>query len=65
MLYQPRIKDELIRKLYFFAKREKRPMTKVLNQIVENALVHEPDPPPYERRRRQLSATHDSINTAQ
>jgi len=47
MLYQPRIRDPLIRKLYFLAKREGRPMTKVLHDIVATALVDEPEPPPY------------------
>jgi hypothetical protein len=29
-MYQPKIKDELIRKLYFLAQREKKRMTHVL-----------------------------------
>ncbi len=47
MLYQPKIRDPLIRKLYFRAKREGKPMTRVLNVIIEQALISEPEPPPY------------------
>ena len=46
-IYQPRIRDPLIRKLYFLAKRQGKPMTQILNEIVEQALIAEPDPPPY------------------
>jgi hypothetical protein len=49
-MYQPKIKDELIRKLYFLAQREKKKMTHVVNEILEEYLVAEPDPPPYEPR---------------
>ena len=47
-MYQPKIKDELIRKLYFLALREKKKMTHVVNEILEEYLVAEPEPPPYE-----------------
>ena len=45
MLYQPRIKDPLIRKLYFKAKREGRKMTHLVNEALEDYLYGEPDPP--------------------
>jgi Family of unknown function (DUF6166) len=45
MLYQPRIKDPLIRKLYFRAKREGRKMTHLFNEALEDYLYGEPDPP--------------------
>lgn len=38
MLYQPAIKDELIRKLYQLKLKEKRPMTKLINEAVEQYL---------------------------
>ena len=47
-MYQPKIKKHLIRKLYFLAKREKKKMTQMLNEILEEYMVTEPDPPPYE-----------------
>ena len=47
-MYQPKIKDKLIRKLYFLAKREGKKMTHVLNEILEEYLIAEPEPPPYE-----------------
>lgn len=45
-LYQPRIKDHLIRKLYLAAKREGKKMTHLINDIVEAYFVDEPEPPP-------------------
>ncbi len=45
-LYQPRIHDQHIRKLYHIAKRQRVPMTKLLNLIVATAieeLEHAPD----------------------
>ena len=45
-LYQPRIADQHIRKLYAIAKRQGVPMTKLLNLIVATAieeLEHAPD----------------------
>ena len=47
-MYQPKIKDQLIRKLYFLALREKKRMTHVVNEILEAYLIAEPEPPPYE-----------------
>lgn len=47
MVYQPKIKDNLIRKLYFRAKREGRPMTRLVNEVIEQALINEPEPPAY------------------
>jgi hypothetical protein len=35
-MYQPNLKEELIRKLHHEAKIKKTKMTKLLNQIVEN-----------------------------
>ena len=60
-MYQPKIKDRHIRRLYFLAKKQGKKMTHVLNEIVEEALVGEPEPPPYEwqRVRRQLSLDRD------
>ena len=49
-MYQPKIKEHLIRKLYFLAQREKKKMTHVINEILEEYLVAEPEPPPYEPR---------------
>ena len=49
-LYQPKIHDPLIRKLYFRAKREGQPMTRLLNKVIEQALISEPEPPPYEKK---------------
>lgn len=48
MLYQPRVKDYLIRKLYFAAKREGKKMTQLMNEMLEEYLRDEPEPPPYE-----------------
>ncbi len=50
MLYQPKIRDPLIRKLYFRAKREGKPMSRMLNELIGQALISEPEPPPYEKR---------------
>ncbi len=57
-LYQPKIHDPLIRKLYFRAKREGKPMTRVANEIIEQALVSEPEPPPYEKRPSRQDALY-------
>ena len=46
-LYQPKIKNELIRKLYFRAKHEGKKMTTLINEIVAAYLTDDPDPPPY------------------
>ena len=43
-MYQPKIKDALIRKLYAVAKRNHIPMTYVINAILEHYLIHEPEP---------------------
>jgi hypothetical protein len=47
-VYQPKIKDPHIRRLYFLAKRERKKMTQVLNEILAEYLADEPEPPPYE-----------------
>ena len=47
-MYQPKIKDRHIRRLYFLAKRERKKMTQVLNEILAAYLADEPEPPPYE-----------------
>ena len=44
-MYQPKIKEHLIRKLYVLAKRERKKMTHMINEILEEYLVTEPDPP--------------------
>jgi len=44
-MYQPKIKEHLIRKLYVLAKREQKKMTHVINEILEEYLVTEPEPP--------------------
>jgi hypothetical protein len=56
-LYQPKIKDHLIRKLYVAAKRNGIPMTYVINAILEHALVNEPAPTPYEKKRKAYKET--------
>lgn len=50
-MYQPKIKDDLIRKLYFRARKEGKKMTHLINAILEEYLVDEPEPPPYEDRK--------------
>jgi len=60
-LYQPRIKDNLIRRLYFAAKREGKKMTHLINEIMEEYLVDEPEPPPYEEK--QYVALEANPNT--
>ena len=49
-MYQPRINKEIIRKLYFRAKREGKRMTRLINEILHEELVSEPEPPPYEEK---------------
>lgn len=49
-MYQPKMKTALIRKLYFFAKKKGKPMTKTLDAILEEYLANEPEPPPYEEK---------------
>jgi len=46
-MYQPKIRDDLIRKLYFRARREQKKMTCFLNDLLEEVLTGEPEPPPY------------------
>ena len=46
-MYQPKIRDDLIRKLYFRARREQKKMTCLLNDLLEEVLTGEPEPPPY------------------
>ncbi len=50
-MYQPRITEPLIRRLYTLAKRRQQPMTRLLDEILKDALerleqaphaVHEP-----------------------
>ena len=48
-MYQPQIKDELIRKLYFRARKEGKKMTVILNDMLEAYLIDEPAPPPYSK----------------
>jgi hypothetical protein len=55
-MYQPKIKDHLIRKLYFLAKKEKKRMTVLLNDIVADYLITEPDPPACEKMKRRTYA---------
>jgi len=43
-MYQPKIKDALIRKLYVVAKQNRIPMTYVINAILEHHFIHEPEP---------------------
>ncbi len=45
MRYQPRLREELIRKLSVRAKRKRAKMTHILNDIVKTALADEPIPP--------------------
>ena len=47
-MYQPKIKDRHIRRLYFLAKRERKKMTRVLDEILAEYLADEPEPPPYQ-----------------
>jgi hypothetical protein len=47
-LYQPKIHDLLIRKLYVAAKRERIPMTTFLNGILAEHFRKEPELLPYE-----------------
>ena len=55
-LYSPRLENEIIRRLYREARRQGRPMTLVLDQIVRAALPEEQaalvaeSPPPDDRR---------------
>jgi len=35
-MYSPRINPDLLKKLYFERKRVKKPMTKLINQIIED-----------------------------
>jgi hypothetical protein len=51
-MYQLKIKEALIRKLYFAAKREGKKMTHLINEILAEYLSGEPDPSPYEGRDR-------------
>lgn len=57
-LYQPRIKDHLIRKLYFTAKREGKKMTHLINDIVEAYFIDEPEPPLYPERKSVTNEMH-------
>ena len=59
-LYQPKIADEQIRQLYQWAKRLQIPMTRLLNALIEHALVRleqgaeqVSDPPAKSYRRRK------------
>lgn len=50
-MYQPKVKDTLIRKLYFKAKREGKKMTQAINEALEDYLYGEPEPPEEGRKR--------------
>ena len=59
-VYQPKMKDEHIRKLYQWAKRLEMPMTHLLNTLIEHSLVRleqgaeqvrEPSAQTYRRRK--------------
>lgn len=52
-MYSPKLRKDLIRKLYFAAKARGMPMTRYLAEIVGEALVGESDPPPYEPSARR------------
>ena len=61
-LYQPKIADDHIRKLYQWAKRLQMPMTRLINALLEHALgrleqgvenVSEATPEAYRRRPRR------------
>jgi hypothetical protein len=60
-LYQPKIKDPLIRKLYFAAKREGKKMTHLINEILEESLGTEPEPPPYETSQHRGEANPKTL----
>ena len=38
-MYSPKIKEDLIPRLYRFAKAQRRPMTRVVNQLLEVGLA--------------------------
>ena len=38
-MYQPAISDENVRRLYQMKLKEKRPMTKIINQIIEDFFI--------------------------
>ena len=40
-MYSPKIPEDLVRILYRTAKAKKLPMTKVVEQLIRNALAHE------------------------
>lgn len=44
-MYQPKMKERHIRRLYFKAKREGKKMTQLVNEALEDYLYGEPDPP--------------------
>jgi hypothetical protein len=61
-VYQPKIDDKHIRKLYQWARRLEVPMTHLLNTLIDHALVRleqgvenvsEAAPAPYRRRKQQ------------
>ena len=60
-MYQPKIKNDLIRKRYFLAKKEKEKMTQLINEIVEEYLCTEPDSPPYEPSQRRVETTPNTL----
>lgn len=64
-MYQPKIKEHLIRKLYFLAKREGKKMTHVINEILEEYLATEPDPPPYEPQWMRYQPSPDYAKRAE
>jgi len=59
-LYQPRLKDHLIRKLYRVAKRNGIPMTYVVNAILEANLIKEEEPQYEERWNGEQKNLHEA-----
>jgi hypothetical protein len=58
-LYQPTLRDPLIRKLYVAAKRERIPMTTLLNEILEEHLSMEPELLPSDTRQERVAMQED------
>lgn len=61
MYYSPRVREDLIPRLYRAAKARRIPMTRLVSQLLEMALenlergeaVHEPPAAPYQPERRE------------
>jgi hypothetical protein len=43
-MYSPKIRVELVRKLYFYARRRGVPMTYIVNALLDQLLCKEPEP---------------------